>query len=327
MKLRTLFVLALLMFIMVSCVSCKKKKEENTEIRKITLMLDWTPNTNHAGLYVARDLGYFKAEGLDVNIVQPGENTVEKMIASGKADFGVSYQESVSIARANSIPIKSVAAIIQHNTSGFASLKKDNILSPKDFTGKRYGSSGWPSELAILKQVMTKAEANPDSVHIVSGVGDFFSTIGKDADFEWIYYGWDGVQAKLKGIDINFIPIREIDPMFDFYTPVLITNDMMINSDPDLIRAFLRAVSKGYEYCVATPEKAAQILSKAVPELDRALVKASLEYLKQEFISDSPKWGMQKPEIWKQFSDWMFLKRITNIGLKASELYTDEYLP
>ena len=164
-------------------------------------------------------------------------------------------------------------------------------------------------------------------VQIVYGITDFFSTIGRDADFAWIYYGWDGVQAKLRGIELNYIPVRDLDPVFDFYTPVLIANDQLLNSDPELVRDFLEATSKGYEYCVQNPESAAEIFWKAVPELDKNLVKASLNYLKAEFISDASQWGLQDFSVWQRFADWMYQKHIIQKSLKAQELFTNEFLP
>ncbi len=306
---------------------CKRKAHDQAQLEKVRVVLDWTPNTNHTGLYVAQALGYFAEQGLEVQIIQPGENTAEKIVASGQAEFGVSYQESVTIARAESLPIRSIAAIIQHNTSGFAALARSNIKSPKDFEFKRYGSSGWPSELAILRQVMHAADAFTDSIQIVSGVYDFFSTIGKDIDLAWIYYGWDGVQAKLRGIDITFIPVRDLDPVFDFYTPVLICNEELINLRPETVKVFMAAVAKGYNYCIAQPAQAAKILLKAVPELDPALVEASLLYLKDQFKADAPRWGYQKPEVWQRFAQWMHQKRIIPIGVIAEDAYTNEFLP
>ncbi len=326
MKIRIVSLLAILILLLALSAGCKKK-DDSPKLRKIRVVLDWTPNTNHAGVYVASQLGYFKEQGLDVEIIQPGENTAELIVASGQADFGFSYQESVTIARSKNIPVKSIAAVIQHNTSGFASLKEANILSPKDFAGKQYGSSGWPSELEVLKQVAKTSGASFDSIRVVSGVYDFFSTIGKDVDFEWIFFGWDGVQAQLRGIPINFIPAREIDPSLDFYTPVLIANDLLANSEPELMKKFLAATSKGYEYCIKDPAKSAELMSKAVPELDRELVKASLEYLKNEFQSDAPRWGQQSPEVWKNFAEWMYLRRIINVGVDTSVAFTNEYLP
>ena len=123
----------------------------------VTLILDWTPNTNHTGLFVAQEMGYFTKAGLDVKFVQPSSSgNVEQLVAAGKADFGVSFQEQVTTARANDVPILSLAAIIQHNTSGFASPTTKNILNAKDFEGKTYGGWGLPAEDAILKALMQK---------------------------------------------------------------------------------------------------------------------------------------------------------------------------
>ncbi len=138
----------------VSVVGCNtaKKEESSDKEKKVKVVLDWFPNTNHTGLYVAKTKDYYKKQGLDVEVIQPGDNvSAEQMIASGKADFGVSYQENVTSARVEGIPVVSIGAIIQHNTSAFASLKKDNITSPKDFEGKRYGGWGAPAEGSNFK--------------------------------------------------------------------------------------------------------------------------------------------------------------------------------
>lgn len=327
MKCKVVTLLALVL-ILLTTVSCSKSgKSTAAKLQKVRLVLDWTPNTNHTGFFVARDLGYFKEAGLEVEIIQPGENTAEKMVAANQAEFGVSYQESVTIARSESIPVKSIAAIIQHNTSGFASLTSSDIKTVQDFQGKTYGSSGWPSELEIIHDLMSSAKADPNKLKVISGVYNFFSTIGKDVDFEWIFYGWDGVQAKRRGIDINYIPIRELNPVFDYYTPVIISSDMVLNSEPEMVRSFLAAVARGYEYCIQEPGKAADILVKAVPDLDLEHLRLSLDYLKDEFRSDAPQWGRQEAVVWQRFADWMYRKRIIRVGVNVSDLYTNEFLP
>src|SRR6478672_5656716 len=136
-KLSIIFLMTLL--VLAGCQSSEPKEKANQtkkELKKVTVVLDWTPNTNHTGLYVAKEKGYFKEQGLDVEIIQPGQTGADQLIASGKADFGVSYQESITQARVQGVPLVSIAAIIQHNTSGFASPAAKNIVSPKDFAGK-----------------------------------------------------------------------------------------------------------------------------------------------------------------------------------------------
>lgn len=308
--------------------SCRKKAEAQTP-RKIKMVLDWTPNTNHTGLYVAQQLGYFKEAGLEVEIIQPGQNSAEQIVASGNAQFGVSYQESVIRARVENIPLVSLAAVIQHNTSGFASLKEAGITRPKHFEGKRYGSSGWPSETEILRSVMAADSASFEKVKVIEGVYDFFSTIGKDADFEWIFWGWDGVEAQRRGIALNFIPLKDLNPVFDYYTPVIVTNEKTVQADPELVKSFMTAVARGYQFCVDNPSEAADILIKAVPELaaNAEQVKLSMNYLKDQFRAEAPRWGEQRQEVWQGFVDWMFNKRMLTTGMKADPMFTNEYLP
>jgi ABC-type nitrate/sulfonate/bicarbonate transport system substrate-binding protein len=116
---------------------------EDAALKKVTLILDWTPNTNHSGIFAAESLGYYEESGLDVSIEQAAEGTVEQLISAGRGEFGISMQEVMNYAltQDDPLPIKAVAAIIQHNTSGFVSLKEDGIKSPADWTGKTYG--GW----------------------------------------------------------------------------------------------------------------------------------------------------------------------------------------
>lgn len=303
--------------------SCKKA--DNT-LQKLSITLDWTPNTNHTGLYVAQELGYFTEAGLDVEILQPGQNITDQIVATGKSAFGVSYQENVIRARSEGIPLVSVAAVIQHNSSGFASLKSAKIKSPKDFEGKRYGSFDSPSELAILSNVMQIHDADISKVKVISGVYDFFSTIGKDADFEWIYYGWDGVATQYRGVEIDYIPLRELNPVFDYYTPVIISSEQWLADNPHVAKKFMKAVQQGYTYCVAEPAKAADILLKHVPELDAEQVKLSMNYLAKEYQAEAQGWGLQKREVWLGFSNWMSDEGLIVKPIDVDQAFSNSYL-
>lgn len=304
------------------------KEKDKKELEKVTVVLDWTPNTNHTGLYVAKDKGYFEEEGLDVEIILPGEAGADQLTASGKADFGVSYQESITQARVQGVPLVSVAAVIQHNTSGFASPAEKNITSPKDFAGKTYGGWGSPVEKSVLDSLMKIENADVEKVSIVNmGDADFFTAVKRDIDFAWIYYGWTGVEAELRGEKINMVYLTDYSEKLDYYTPVLATSEKMIASNPEKVKAFVKAASKGYGYTIENPNEAAEILLKAAPDLDEELVKKSQEWLAPKYQDDAARWGEQKLDVWKNYADWMFENGLLDKELDPEKAFTNEFLP
>lgn len=303
---------------------------EPAELEKVTVILDWVPNTNHTGMYVALEKGYYKEQGLDVEIIQPTEGGSADLIAAGKGQFGVSYQEQVTYARTaeTPLPIKAIAAIIQHNTSGFASPKEKNIVTPKDFEGKKYGGWGSPAEEAMLKGLMEKSGADFSKLDMVDiGAADFFTSVQSNVDFTWIYYGWDGIAAELKNFPLNFIRMQDIDPNLDFYTPVIIASEDTLKNNPELAKKFLKATAMGYQDSISKPEEAAEILLKYAPEIDRDLAIASQKYLASQYIADATKWGEMKLEMWENYSNWMFVNKLINVKLNSNEAYTNDYLP
>ncbi|MFC0906386.1 ABC transporter substrate-binding protein [Clostridium sp. MT-14] len=306
------------------------KKDTSNSLDKTTVILDWTPNTNHTGLYVALNKGYYKDEGLDVKIVQPSEGSVTNLIAAGKGDFGVSYQEDVTYALTsdNPLPVKAIATIIQHNTSGFAAPKSKNIKTPKDFEGKVYGGWGSPSEEAVLKAVMEKSGGDFSKVKIVNiGNDDFFAATKKNIDFAWIFEGWTGIQAKLKGEQLDYIPVKDLDPALDYYTPILISSNKLISKNPEKVKKFLAATAKGYEYSIKHPEESADILLKYAPEIDKNLALQSQKYMAGQYVSDAPRWGVMKSQVWQRYAKFLKDKGLIKKELKTSDAFTNEFLP
>lgn len=331
MRKRIISIISVCTLLVTLFTGCSAKQEENKkELKKVTVVLDWVPNTNHTGLYVAKDKGYYKEEGLDVNIIQPSQGGAADLVAAKKGDFGISYQEEVTYAKTakKPLPIKAVAAIIQHNTSGFASPKDKNIISPKDFEGKTYGGWGSPSEEKILKAIMEKQGADFSKLKMVDvGSDDFFSITKKNVDFEWIFYGWTGIEAKLKGIPINYIELRELDKRMDYYTPVIIANEDTLKNDPEMAKKFLKATTKGYEFCIEKPEEAGEILLKAAPELDKNLVIESQKYLATKYKAEAKTWGKMKEEVWNNYTKFLFEKKLISKDMDAKEAFTNDYLP
>ena len=316
-------------FLLTACSTGKDAADEKKEsLKKVSVVLDWTPNTNHTGLYVAKEKGYFKDQGLDVDIILPGEAGADQLVASGKAEFGVGYQESVTQARVQDVPIVSIAAVIQHNTSGFASPKSKGITKPKDFEGKSYGGWGSPVEKAVMDSIMKQENADVEKVNFINmGDTDFFTAVKRDVDFAWIYYGWTGIEAELRGEDLNMMYVKDYSDKLDYYTPVLTTNEKMIKSDPDTVKAFLAATSKGYQYAIDNPKEAGDILLKAAPDLDKELVMKSQEWLAPKYKDDAERWGEQKLEVWENYASWMYDNDLLDKKLESKKAFTNEFLP
>lgn len=316
-----------LCFGMVGCNS-GKPAASGDGLKEVTLVLDYVPNTNHTGFYVAQDLGYYEQQGLKVNIIEPGDNDSTTLCAVGKAEFAVSYQENVTYARtaAEPLPIRAIAAIIQHNTSGFISAAEDNILSPKDFEGRVY--AGWqaPSEEAVLQAVMTAAGADFSKLTMVGATGSGIESMGNDIDIQWEFEGWAVINDRMNGHDINYMPVKDLDERLDYYTPVLITNENMLNSDPETVQAFVTAVKQGYEYAIEHPEESVEILHKVIPDTDMDFLLESQEFLSSQYSLGSETWGLMKDEVWDNYTEFMHEYGLIEETIAASEQYTNEFI-
>lgn len=326
-KYRLLTVVLMLVLTALPLVACRQPNT-NEGLRPITVVLDWTPNTNHTGLYVAQAEGYFEEQGLDVTIMLPGDAGVIQTVASGNAHFGVSYQEELTLARVQRVPALSIAAVIQHNTSGFASPVAKNIKSPKDFVGKTYGGWGSPVEEAVIESVMQLEGVSARDVNFINiGDVDFFTAVQRDIDFAWAFYAWTGIEAELRNFPLNMIYVKDLSPQLDYYTPILITSEQLAADDPELVKAFMAAVTQGYEFAMANPEAAAEILLAAEPDLDPDLVRASQAWLADKYQDDAPRWGQQKLEVWEGYTEWMLSKRLLEKEIDVKQAFTNDFLP
>lgn len=320
----------LCMVLLSACVGGRTPAAEPSAPTDVTLMLDWVPNTNHTGIFVAQAEGYFEEEGLNVEIIQPGEVYAEQAVAGGAADFGISFQEQVTLARADDVPIVSIAAIIQHNTSGFASLSESGIGFPADWEGLRYGSWGSPFEEPTLAGMMMCDGADVEALTFVdTGFTDPLALLQQEEiDLAWVFYGWQGIAAEQQGLDLNVIMMSDwFDCIPDYYTPVIIAHEDTIEERPEIVRAFLSALSRGYTFAIESPEMAADILLAAAPENDADLVAASQLWISQQYQADAPRWGEQRLEIWQGYADWMATEGILAEPIDGAAAFTNEFLP
>lgn len=305
--------------------------QDKKELKKVTFVLDWTPNTNHTGLYVAQEKGYFAQEGLDVEIVQPPENGAVVLVASGKAQLGMSFQDSLApaVAGSSALPVTAVAAVIQHNTSGIVSRKGEGMERPKGMEGKSYATWDMPIEKAMVQSVVEADGGDFGKVKLLpSTVTDEVSALrSKSVDAIWIFYAWAGVKMEVDGLKTDYFAFSDLNPVFDYYTPVMIAGNDFLESDPETVRGFLRAAGRGYEDAVENPAEAAKILCAAAPELDPELVGASQEYLAGQYMAEVPQWGYIDPVRWNAFYSWLNENGLSETEIPENAGFTNDYLP
>lgn len=301
------------------------------ELRPFTVVLDWTPNTNHAGMYLAEAEGWYADAGLDVRFVEPGEAGSLQVLAAGKADVAVSVQEEVIPARAAGLPVRSVAAVIERNTSSLVSLAEDGIERPRDLEGATYGGYGGQLEQALIDALVTCDGGDPATVDSVDvGEADYRIGLERDQyDVVWIFDGWDGIRlAELEGVETSSIRFADhLDCIPDWYTPLLATSAQVEDERADDLDAFLAATSRGYQAAMADPERSADALLAAADDLDPELVRASAAFLADRYASEPDAWGRQDAEVWDRFAAFLLDAGLIEEAIDVDAAWTNDHLP
>lgn len=312
----------------------KSENNNNNELTEITLCLDWTPNTNHTGFFVADKLGYYEEAGIKVTIVQPPENGAELMTASGQAQFGISFQDTLAdlFSAENAPEITSVAAILQHNTSGIISRKGEGVTSPKGLEGKRYSTWDWPIEQATVRHVMEKDGGDYGKLQLIPNVvtNEAEALKNKDTDAIWIYYAWAGVACEKAGLDFDYFAFTDIDKVFDYYTPVIVANNAFLEENAKTAKAFLSATKKGYEYAVQNPDEAAKILVEGdtTGSLNSSLdfVTASQQWISKKYIDDAESWGIFDADRWNAYYSWVYEEGLIENQIPENFGFTNDFI-
>jgi len=300
------------------------------DLEKFTVVLDWTPNTNHSGMFLADARGWYAEAGLDVEFVEPGDSSSIQLLAGGKADVAVSVSEEVVPARSEGLPVRSVAAVIEHNTSSLVSLTSAGIERPRDLEGRTYGGWGGQLEEALLHELVACDGGDPSKVNFVE-VGEADYRIGMERgqyDTVWIYDGWDGIRlTEIDGADLNRIAfIDHTDCIPDWYTPVLASSDDVMEKRPDDLRAFLAATRRGYQAAIAEPQAAADAVMDVAPDLDSDLVERSARFLADRYASDPDIWGRQDAKIWERFTAFLVKAGMVEAGFDSTQAWTGDFL-
>jgi ABC-type nitrate/sulfonate/bicarbonate transport system substrate-binding protein len=302
----------------------------------MTLALDWTPNTNHTGIYVALEKGWYRQEGIALKLLPYSDNaSPDELVSNGKADVGISSTEGIVADAASGQPVVSIAAIIQHNTSALVTLASSGLTRPAMLDGKVYGGFGAPYEGAVVGAIIKHDGGKGVFKNVTLSVDAMDALKAHRVDFVWIFEGWEGIQAEREGVKLNTFYITDYG-VPDYYTPNIITSPKEIQQKADLLHRFMKATARGYEYARTHVQDSAQALLALAPKgtfPDPGLVTASQEYLSPRYADSGRKWGWQDAAAWHGYPQFMLdsggvqdASGKTVKSMKLDALYTNEFL-
>lgn len=327
--------ICLLLFCLVLCFASgcsnkiKEEKRSEEDLTEITMVLDGTPNTAHSGLYVAMKKGYFEKEGLDLTVVEPPEDGAVSMVAAGEAEFGIGYQNELAenFSSDAQLPVAAVATLLQHNQIGFVSLARHDINTPANIPDHKVAVSDDVIEQTIIRTLIEQGGGDFSLVKMEETyVDDVAETLRSGAQVVLGSYGWDGIACERQGMEIHHMAWRDLNEIFDYYGPLVIANTEFLTKQPDMAKAFLNAVRKGYQDAVLNPAEAADLLLEQVPDLDEGLVDSSQRYMSQQYIADSMAFGVIDAERWNRFYNWINMMGFYQTPIPEGIGFTNEFL-
>lgn len=301
--------------------------EEAGNLREINVVLDWYPNALHAFIYTAIQRGYYKDEGLDVNIRFPSnENDALSLVAAGKAEIGLYYQQDVIQAVADQgVGIKSIGAVVQSPLNIILSLADKNIHSPKDLEGKTVGYAGTALSESLVKAMMDASGADFDRVNLVNVGFDLMSSMttgNVDATIGCLV-NHEVPQMEEEGFDVNYFMVNEFG-IPNYYEAVFLANDKMIEAEPEVLAGFLRASAKGFADFQADPDGCLKILLDNQNEenfpLSPSVEAQSCQTLLPLMESESTPFLSQTAETWQANIDWMYSVGLIHEKVEPSQV-------
>lgn len=322
-------VLALLTLALAAC--GEKSEEVGGEAEPLSLTLDFYPNPDHAGIYMAQKLGYFEEAGLDLTVHTPADPAAPiKLLSAGRTDLAISYEPELLLAREKGLDVTAVAALVNRPLTSMIWLKKSGIGGIADLRGKTIATAGIPYQDAYLKTILARADLTPSDVKVVNvGYGLLPAIVGGRA--EAMLGGFrnvEGVDLSLRGKDPIVTPVDRLGvPTYDEL--VLVAQRQRLAEDPEAIRLFLAALARGTAAAVASPDAATKALLEANPDLDPKLTRAEVEATLP--LLDPPRgdrpYGYMDPARWSRFAGWMRDNALVPSLIPPAAVLSNAYLP
>jgi putative hydroxymethylpyrimidine transport system substrate-binding protein len=313
---------------------CGEKQETVTgaagSTQQFTLMLDWTPNADHSGIYQALAEGDFTRAGLDVHVEIPSDPaTPLELLAAGKVDAAISYEPEVMLARNQNQPLVSVAAIVQEPLTAIVSVGSKHITSPADLRGKTVGDAGIPYQHAYLTTILGRAGVPVSSVKEINVGADLVPAMlsGRVDATLGAYWNYEAIELAQLHKHPNVIHMNQVGvPSYDELVVVVTKNEIV--NHPDIVRRFVQAMARGYESVRSDPQAAVNNLVKASPGLDPKLQLASVEATLPYYFPSNPSdpWGWQSPSQWNAYGEWMLKNHLISNPNAAVDASTNELL-
>ena len=282
-----------------------------SDLTEVSFALDWAPNTNHLGLYVAEELGYFAEAGIDVRILPYASTSALQLISAGEADLGIAGQAGIQMGRTAGLDLVSVYRVTQTDTGRLVALgDRDDISRPADLDGQTFGGFGAPLYTALAQAAIQGDGGAGEFDEVALGSGAYEAMSQGRIDFTLSVATWQDLQADIDGHPYRAWRYQDFGVPEQQSTGVA-TSEAFLDSDPETARAFIRALARGYAYAAEHPEEAAQILIDANPDTlgtAEELVHRSAALMAEDgyFVSQDRPIGAADPEAWDAFGQFLF---------------------